>query len=75
MSTCVIENLEHGYHNVQDENKQLLRECERLKEDNQRLVKENSSSREEYQRLQEECKQLKEPKSENESKLSGVTQT
>ena len=71
MSTCDIEDLEHGYHNhnLEDENRQLLIECEWLKEDNQRLLKENSSLREQYQHLQEECKKLK----ESESKLSELS--
>ena len=47
MSMCNIEELERGYHNLQDENKRLLRECESLKEDNQRLVVER-----------DECKHL-----------------
>ena len=69
MSTCGIEDLECGYHNhnLEDENRRLLRECEWL--DNQRLLKENSSLREQYQHLQEECKKLK----ESESKLSELS--
>lgn len=67
MSMCDIEDLERGYHNLEDE--RLLRECEWLKENNQRLLKENSSLREQYQHLQEECKKLK----ESESKLSELS--
>ena len=69
MTMCDIEDLERGYHNLEDENRQLLRECEWLKEDNQRLLKENSSLREQYQHLQEECKELK----KSESKLSELS--
>ena len=65
MSMCDIEELERGYHNLQDENKRLLRECESLKEDNQRLVIE----RDECQHLQKEYKNLKESKADSESKL------
>ena len=69
MSMYDIEDLERGYHNLEDENRRLLRECEWLEEDNQRLLKENSSSREQHQHLQEECKKLK----ESESKLSELS--
>ena len=69
MPTCDIEDLERGYHNhnLEGENRRLLRECEWL--DNQRLLKENSSLREQYQHLQEECEKLK----ESESKLSELS--
>ena len=74
ISMCDIEDLERGYHNLEDENRRLLRECECLKEDNQRLLKENSSLREQYQHLQEECKKLKESKTESDgNKLSELS--
>ena len=51
-----------------DENGQLSRECECLKEDNQRLIIENSTIKEQYKCVKE-CKKLQESKAENEKKL------
>ena len=73
MSMCDTEDLECGYHNLEDKNRSLLREYECLKEDSQRLLKENSSLREQYQHLPEECKKLKESKTESGSKLSKLS--
>ena len=61
--------MEHGYQNLLDENGQLSRECERLKEENQKLMKENSTLKEHYEHVQEEYRKLKETKAANEQKL------